>query len=294
MKKNYILFSLAIASVGFFAFEKSETVVLEKYMESHLQNNGGQPGLTGAPGEQNCTACHVGTAQSGIGENVLTVADGFNPVTSYLPGGTYNVTLQKTSNPAKKGFSATALDNALNMAGTFAGQGIGGTQDFSGTGGRQYVSHTSTSNTSSTAVWIWTWNAPATNVGDVTFYVASNSANNNNAVTGDVIYLSTHTITADPSSGVSELDPVQESFEVGYASAGNKVIVDFQSLTSGEMFFNLVDMNGRSVFYQQMENAMIGENHQEIVVPSDLANGIYAVHYFVGNKAMTGKIMIRK
>ena len=128
----------------------------------------------------------------------------------------------------------------------------------------------------------------------MTFYVASNTANGNDAVTGDVIYLSTHTISADSSSGVATIDAVQESFTAGYASNGNKVIVDFNSLNSGQMFFNLVDMNGRSVFSQQLENAMIGENHQEIVLPADLKNGIYTVHYFIGNKALLDKIMIQK
>ncbi len=293
MKKNYILVSLTIASLGFLAFERSGDVKLEKFQSAHKFSAGPPAAQTGAPGETNCTSCHSGSAQSGIGENVLTVADGFTPVSTYLPGVTYNVLLQKTSNPAKKGFQATALDNTATMAGSFTGQGVGGTAVIS-SGGRDYVSHTLASNTSSTSTWIWEWTAPATNVGDVTFFVASNSANNNGANSGDVIYLSTHTISIDPSAGISESTVEETNFEAGYAASSNKVIVDFPSLVAGDMFVNLVDMNGKSVFTQRLGTALIGDNHQEVSLPESLNNGIYAVHYFVGNKAMTAKIMIQK
>ncbi len=295
MKKNYFVLGLTVISIGFLAFKNSPDSSYSDYdKESHFWSAGGIAPYTGAPGEQNCTFCHAGTVQSGIGEHVFQVMEGFNPVTTYLPGTTYNVSLQKTSDPAKKGFSSTVLDNTATMAGTLNGQGIGGTQDYVN-GSRQYVSHTVTSNTNATTTWVWTWDAPATAVGDVTFFVASNSANNNGTASGDVIYTSSHTIFLDSSAAVGEIQHTeQQFFEAGYSPSSHSVVIDFTTLTPGNMFFNLVDMNGRSVFYKHLGDAIIGENHEEVSLPSDLENGVYVVHYFIGNQARTANIMISK
>ena len=60
------------------------------------------------------------------------------------------------------------------------------------------------------------------------------------------------------------------------------------------MFVNLIDMNGKSVFSSDLGNSIAGKNKEAIVLPNDLKNGIYMVNFFIGNKAMTAKIMIQK
>ena len=296
MNRNYILISLAIAAVGFFAFEHTTNGKFEVYTNTvHLFAAGGQPGKTGAPGEVNCTQCHTGTVQNGIVENQVIVRDAsFNIVTSYIPGETYLISLQMASNPSKKGFSSTILDLSDLMAGTLVGDpppGFGGTQDFVG-GAREYVSHLSTSNTSAQSFWSWDWIAPATDVGDVIIYIASNSANGNNNSSGDVIFTSQHIIAS--TLGVNEETAEKFSFKAGYNGVNHQVNINFNSLVSGEMFFNLVDLNGKSVFTYQMGNALVGENYEVISLPADLTNGMYVVHYFVGNKAMSANIMVQK
>jgi hypothetical protein len=293
MKKLYIIPSLAIATMTFFSFQSTESGKVEQFVATkHLFSGGGQTGLTGAPTEGNCTQCHNGSVLDGTNEHQFQVLDAtLNAVSNYSVGAQYTVSLQLTSDPAKKGFSATVVDGSGTMAGTFTGSGIGGTQDFSG-GGRDYVSHTASSNTSANTLWAWTWDAPATDMGDVTFYVASNEANDDGATNGDMIYLSQHTLGSTAS--ISETKVVAASFKAGYAVEGNQVIVDFNSLNTGEMFFNLVDLNGRSVYTKKMSNAMIGANHQAIALPSSIENGIYVVNFFVDNKAMSAKIMVQK
>lgn len=291
MNKNYILGITAIASIAFLSFQGTNTGVVESFKKTHMVSSGGQSGLTGAPGENNCTQCHVGTTQDGTTENTFIVLDGTNPVSNYTPGGTYTVSLQLSSNPAKKGFSSTVLDGTDTAAGTLLGATIGGTQNFSA-GGREYVSHTAASNTDANSVWFWTWNAPATDVGAVTFYIASNVANDNGANSGDIIYLSQHILGSTAS--LSEEAAIESNFTAGYASNGNKLIIDFNSLTVGNMNLNLVDMNGRSVFTSDLGESQIGENAESIVLPSELKGGIYIVNFFVGNKAMSSKIMIQK
>lgn len=291
MKRIYILPIAALAIVGTFSFKKSEISKIEKFISVNGHNvyAGGAPaGKTGAPGEANCTGCHSGTAQNGSSENILTVLSGSTPVTSYTPGSTYTVALVMASNPAKKGFQATALGSSNTMAGTFVAStntSINGTT-------KKYANHKSTSNTSATTAWGWTWTAPATDMGDVTFYVATNIANNNNNDTGDAIYLSQHVLTS--TAGLVEETQEDANFSAGYSSSNNMLIMNFTTFSAGEMSINLVDMNGKSVFNYNLGNAIIGENKEKIVLPADIRNGIYIVNFFVNNQAMSSKIMIQK
>lgn len=294
MKKNYILLAVLTASVGFFSFQHSSNSELGNYnLNSHIQSGGGQPGLTGAPGENNCTQCHVGTVQDGSTENALIVLDGITPVTQYTPGNSYTVSVSMNSNPAKKGFSATALDGNTAMAGMFTGDGtIGGTQDFTNTPGtRTYVSHTASSNTSSQSSWLWTWTAPTAGTGDVTFYVAANAANNNGNTSGDVIYLSTHTISEANAS--VEVNTFEYGFKAGYNVTNREVVLDFNSNTIDDMVVNVVDMNGKSVYSEKLGKSELGENSERVRLPQEINGGIYVIHFFVGNKAMSSKIMVQ-
>ncbi len=293
MKKNYFIFSVAALALGFISFQRTGNVEVEKFLakNQHKNANGAPSAKTGAPGENSCTQCHSGTAQSGATENTFVLLSGLTPVTSYTPGATYNVSVSMASAPAKKGFQATALSSSNVMAGTFTGQTVGGTS-VSTSGGRKYANHTSTSNTSTNMAWVWTWTAPATNVGDVTFYVATNKANNNTTDSGDAIYLSQHIVGS--TAGIDDNESVKSNFVAGYNAETNAVKIDFTSLTAGEMFFNLVDMNGRSVFNYEMGNAQIGKNATSIKLPNDLKNGIYFVNVFINNTPMSAKIQVQK
>lgn len=290
MKKNYILGITAISSIAFLSFQGTTNGIVEAYKKSHFFTSGGQSGLTGAPGEANCTQCHIGTTQDGSIENTLMVLDGTTLVSNYNTGQSYTVSLQMTSNPSKKGFSAVALDGTNTNAGSFTGVGAGGTQDFTASG-REYVSHTA-SGSSIFTPWFWTWTAPDTDVGLVTFYVASNIANQNYSSSGDLIYLSQHILGSTAS--ISEEATFESNFMAGYASSGNKLIIDFNSLSVGNINLNLVDMNGRSLFTGDLGESKIGENTESIVLPKELKGGVYIVNMFIGNKSMSSKIMIQK
>lgn len=292
MKKNYLFIGLAAVSMGFFAFQN------DTQMQVIQKNSGGlAQGRAGAPGETvndvACTQCHSGQTLNGDQENAFTIVNQstLQPITSYTPGETYTVSVDMNSDPAKKGFSATALDGSDNMAGSFTGDSFGGTQDFQDLG-RDYVSHTGASNTNAQIIWFWDWTAPATNVGDVTFYVATNAANDDGGTSGDMIYLSQHVIGSFAS--VDEEDVALNSFNAGYNPTTNAVTVDFSSLTSEGMSFNLVDMNGKSVFYKTLLDSQVGVNEYTISLPSSVENGMYVVHYFVGNNPMSAKILVQK
>lgn len=294
MKKHYILTSLIIAAVGLLAVQQTGNWSIEKYLtkNGHTKFSAGAPiGKTGAPGESNCTDCHSGTTQDGSNVNSLVILDGVTPVTNYVPGMTYNATLTLNTMNVKEGFQATVLDASNNMAGSFVGQ-AGSTSASTATNGRMYATHTSTSNTAANPAWLWTWNAPATDMGPLTFYVASNIANGTGDTSGDVIYLSQHAFGS--AAGLDDLTNDSSNFSAGYSPSENKVKINFNSLSVGNMFFNLVAMNGKSVFTYDLGESILGENSENIKLPIALESGIYIVNFFVGNQAMSTKIMIQK
>src|SRR3989338_5579451 len=148
MKKNYILGLTLIAAVGFLAVQRSGAVKVGSLdKNAHiLSASGAVAAHTGAPGEANCTECHSGTAQSGIGINQLLMLDGGTIVSNYVPGSSYNISLSLTAGDVKEGFQATVLDLSTNsFVGDFPGTGGFGTAITTG-GGRDYANHTSTSN----------------------------------------------------------------------------------------------------------------------------------------------------
>jgi hypothetical protein len=289
MKKKYVIVSAILLSAGIFSFQNEKNGTIEKF---HKLDSGGKIGsYAGAPTDQNCTACHNGTAQSGTSVNTVTLISGTTPVTTYTPGATYTVSLTMAPNPSKKGFQAVAMNSSNSIVGTATANVVGGTQIKTA----NRPTHKSTSNTSSNLAWVWNWVAPSTDVGNITIYVASMSANNNgNDDSGDVVYLSQHVFAADGSNNLEEVKKDKYQFKAGYSSTNNSIIMDFNSLISGQMYFNLVDLNGRSVFTYKMDNAQIGENHEKISLPEDLKDGMYVVNMFVNNNAMSQKIMIQK
>lgn len=289
MNKNYAFLALILAAASFMAFQNGTSYeVSVAKLNHHKQSGGGQIMLTGAPGENNCTQCHIGTAQDGSNEIMVTFLQGATQVTSYVPGQQYIVSVFLVSSPSKAGFSAVALDGTNSNAGSFTGEAVGGTQDFN-SATRHYVSHTSSSSNGSPNPWLWTWTAPATDVGNVTFYVAANEANGNGNTSGDVIYLKQAVINS--SAGVVE-NSLETNFIAGYNVDKNQVTVNFNTQLAGDMTINLVDLNGKSVFTENLGKSSIGENKEVIALPNGIEDGIYVVHFFVDNKSMSDKINV--
>lgn len=289
MKHNFLFFVTGSLIVGTLSFQKAGNLSIGKVTAStvHRNANGAAAGKTGAPGEQNCTSCHAGSALDGSSENILTVLQGATPVTTYIPGQTYTVALAMASNPAKKGFQATALSSTNAMAGTFT---AGSNTSVNGTT-KKYANHTSTSNTSAIVLWGWSWTAPSSDVGPVTFYVATNKANNNGNDNGDAIYLSQHVIGS--SAGLVEDSKVEMNFSAGYNPLNKQLTLSFDALNGGDFTLNLVDINGRTVYYQSIGKAIEGENKHIVTLPDHLKEGMYFVNCFVGNRPMSAKVMLR-
>ena len=162
---------------------------------------------TNAPGEQSCGGCHTGnvTNNSNLIDLDLGGAVGYVPNTSY----TMTFTINDNSIPAngEYGFTMTALDGSNLAAGTFVATSPANSsvQTANVTGQpRQYLGHVGASNATNT--WTFDWQAPATSVGDITFYTVGNATNGDNSTSGDKIHQKTFVfspITA-PVAGITQ------------------------------------------------------------------------------------------
>ncbi len=188
---------------------------------------------TGAPGENTCRSCHAGFSLNPDLEASaqIVVRQNGQAVESYVPGQSYEVevTVSRTGT-TKFGFQMTALGSGNAMAGNWTA--AAGTSTGNGTGSlsaRRYIHHNS-GGVSGTNVktWNFTWNAPATGLGNVVFYLAYNCANNNNSSSGDRIYTSSLTL---PEAVVTPEISINANPNTQYCP-GNDIAVSF-TVTGG-------------------------------------------------------------
>ena len=184
----------------------------------HAYLAGPPAGFTHAPGEFDCSDCHVPDGPQG-GQTTLTVPQ------TYIPGQTYQIAVHHfNSDPSRIrwGFQLTALDDGAQKAGNL--QSINAlTQVLNNQGpipARQYIEHTQAGNFSGqqgTVTWTFNWTAPATDVGRVTFYVAGNQANGDGNTSGDIIHF------AFAESQPAAMAPPQFSFSSATYSTNESV-----------------------------------------------------------------------
>jgi hypothetical protein len=153
---------------------------------------GPRNGLTGAPGESNCTACHASfPLDSGAGSFAESCATGDG---EYIPGDTYTICLDLADPAASRwGFEITLIDAAGAKAGVLAPLDAQTQVADSLIAGdlRQYGKHTLSGTSPGTLVgksWTMEWQAPAAGTGAVTLYGMGNAANNSGTILGDRIY----------------------------------------------------------------------------------------------------------
>jgi uncharacterized protein (TIGR03437 family) len=180
---------------------------------------GPDPRYTGAPGDNllACAAsgCHTGLAAGGpINAAGGGVTATFSSGTTYTPGGSPITITVTVTDPVNKhyGFQMTAR-LASNLTEGQAGNFTAGANQIvicddnslkpvSGlcptTAPVQFVEHSYPAGSQvSTTPYTFTWTPPATNVGNVHFYIAGNSVNGNlQADAGDHVYTNSYVLTA--------------------------------------------------------------------------------------------------
>jgi hypothetical protein len=109
----------------------------------------------------------------------------------YSPGTTYIINFT-VPNSSKPGFSMSALTSSNTNAGTFAVTNSTNTSLLTQSG-ISYIGHKSAN---SNSTWSFNWTAPASNVGNITFYSAVNKSNALGTSSGDSIFHQQYVITA--------------------------------------------------------------------------------------------------
>ena len=285
MKKNHVFLALLAGSIGLLSFNSiKQNNAINTY---HLNANGSPGGKTGAPDDQTCTQCHSGTVQSGTNFQtvVLTNASG-TIVTSYNPGETYTVTVGMLTSNAKNGFEIVALTPSNTQAGSVAVTSATTTKTVT-FGSKTRI--TQKSGGTSLNNWSYSWTAPATNVGNVTFYLGTNVSNSNNNDNGDVIRNSQHVFGS--TAGIQE-NTAKVAINLGYSKASNSLTIDLASQLNGEAAINLVDLSGKSVQFEQLGNVSTGNNMLNVKLNNQLPKGVYVAHINVNNNFVSKKIYI--
>jgi uncharacterized protein (TIGR03437 family) len=249
---------------------------------------------TGAPGDPTtCTECHTGSA---VGTGVqIAFADGS---TTYTPGATKQMRVTVTDTARIYGFQATArlASNLSNgQAGTFRPVGTSTQVICENDSARpsssscpssapvEFIEHTlaGTSNT-----FEFEWVAPATNVGDVRFYVAGNAANGNGQNTGDRIHTANLTATAGAAANAPTISSGGvvngASFQPGIVS-GSWVSIFGSNFASARKDWEGLIQNG--VFPTEIDGVRVNINNKpaainfispgqiNVQVPDDTATG---------------------
>ncbi|HNL06866.1 MAG TPA: hypothetical protein PKH93_04775 [Chitinophagales bacterium] len=162
MKKQQLIFAL-LGAIFLAIVTQNQAVT---YPDGPPNNRCGLYGT-----QPTCTACHSAPATNNA---TCSISVSGNP-TSYTLGQTYTITVTATGGLAY-GFEAACVRNNNNQsAGTLVA--ATGTELSNGTVSGNSIAFIKQNAASASGVWTFSWTAPATDVGAVTFYLATLSAN---------------------------------------------------------------------------------------------------------------------
>ncbi|MFL6467800.1 MAG: FG-GAP repeat domain-containing protein [Pyrinomonadaceae bacterium] len=202
LKLTVVAFLLIVAILGFGKFPGSKTQI-------SAASSGPPSSHTNAPGEGNCTSCHVSfPLNSGGGQLLITGLP-----KNYLPNQQIPVTVTLNHEAALRyGFQMTAIDKSGDRIGgyTLPAASPQPIQVISGIvegHERRYIEHTSdgiTPTQFNTKSWNFTFNAPPRRIGKISLFAAGNAADSDGSADGDYIYTTGASMLAG--SAVSNYD----------------------------------------------------------------------------------------
>ena len=267
------------------------------FSDAYTSQNG-IAGKTGSPGESTCqSGCHNSFAlNSGGGSVVISCPTLVN--WAYVPGTTYgiDVTVAKTG-VSKFGFAMEALQANGANAGTLVVTNSTTMQlksiTVSGNSRTSITHKTNGGLATNSKTFSFNWTAPATNVGNVTFYAAGNASNSNNGSSGDYIY-STNQVVTVSSVGINSIEYAAADWNVYPNPVKENLMVDYTLNASENVKIELYDFNGRFQMPLYMSNLNAGRHQQLFNLDANLANGIYFVKLQAGDKVSMKKIVVSR
>ena len=256
----------------------------------YTNQNGPNAGKSGAPGENSCTQCHSGTANTGLGSASIT-SDA--PAGEYVPGETYTITSTvDQAGISKFGFQVFV---ARNTAGN---QSLGSVTITNSaethtkvSGAKRYVTQkTAGTSGSGTRSWSFDWTAPAAGSGDVTFYGAFNATNGNSGTSGDDVYTTSMTLTESTAVSADEHTEVPEArvFPTYFSETLN---LEWEVPTFAPLYIRVLDINGRELYHEKRDAAFVSQPIQ--LQTSGWKSGIYFVTMISGGSQSTHRVIRR-
>ena len=251
---------------------------------------------SGAPDEVTCanSGCHD-DSKINLGNALLQVKVGDNTA-KYVPGKVYPITV-KISEPGVKrfGFQIVVLKNNDHLnAGDMSVTDIPRTQVITNDialQDRKYVTYTYPGTEPSApgeGEWTMNWTAPEKNVGPVTLYIASVSANNDNTDKGDHVYTTSLILNPDDAASVHDQSNHLQSTVLFYNSS-KELSVSVQLSSEKQVKCLLYNIQGRLVKNLFDEKTISTEKRIVLDVP----NGVYLVKLSSGQNQKTTKIVVQ-
>jgi len=259
-------------------------------MGTMLVKEDGRAGATGSPGETTCntTLCHTGnTVNSNNGSITITSPDltGWQ----YVPGETYTISVTvEQNNRGLFGIGFEALTSTNNNAGILTpGVGTQLKNRFVLGVSRVNVVHVENGGLSQNShTFTFGWQAPATDIGPVTFYTAGNAANNNGSASGDFIYTTNQIVTPASTVGISDLSKIDVSLNVYPNPAADDLNFTYTLTEPAVVRAEIFSISGESVRVLFEEKQQAGETYQTVRI-SDLSQGTYLLRLTIGDEQLS-------
>jgi hypothetical protein len=263
-----------------------------------LEDNG-KAGRTGAPGETTCTGCHTGAVLNDGNGSVVISSPDLGVTWEYMPGDTYtiNVTVSRVGAPLF-GFDLVCLTGSTpaQNGGTLVVTNPAETHILNATVSavvRKNMTHQLNGGLATdTKTFTFEWIAPATNVGNVTFYCTGNAANGNGAKTGDHIYSTTQVVTPAVGASAEDILGFDRAFNVFPNPANENIFVNYNVAIGERVDFTLTTLDGKSVGPVYTFAGTGNRATSSLVLPADLATGIYFVRMESGTTTSIQKVVI--
>lgn len=282
MKKNLLvstIFMVGIASISL-----------------DILDDNGKAGKTGSPGETTCntTSCHTGNSINAAGGSI-SIDCPTMPNWKYTPGQSYtvNVTVER-SGLSLFGMGFEALTSAGANAGSFTitntAQMTTKSATVSGNSRTSVVHKLNGGASSNSHTFSFTWNAPSTDIGSITFYVAGNAANGDAAKTGDFIYNTSQVITS-PTTGSEDLSVKKVGFTIYPNPTKELVNIDYTLNNNADVTVKIISLSGQVVLQQSWVNEPAGKHHQIINFNNEISAGVYFVEIEYDHQICSQKLI---
>lgn len=285
MKKNITTSVFFIAALSMFLISA----------QSNDDDPDGEAGATGSPNEETCadTECHeTYILNSGPGSVLISSPDLAN--WEYVPGETYTISVTVS----QTGFELFGLGfEALKSNGDNAGTLIAGSdtqiknKTVAGFQRKNITHDDGTGAGTDFHTFTFTWNAPTSNVGDITFYVAGNACNNNENENGDYVYSTSQVVSA--AVGVYEINQSENLLKVFPNPVSDELTLIQQLSMGGSVTFRLFDQRGALVRDFGQINQDAGELRRTLDI-SMLSPGIYMLQTSVDGNTVASKVIEKK